>query len=143
MNRKNAEIRKIGVWMDHAEARLIEPGTDAKSIRAIQAPGSGRERFPGESPDGTQLGNYRSTNNEFHKHRKEENNIREYFEYLVTQLQSYDEIFIFGPTTAAKEFNNYTQKEKVLLNKIVELEKADYMTDPQLIKRVKDYFSAQ
>ena len=142
MNKNNADIKKVGLWMDHEEAKFIEPKKEQSSIRSIHANSPGLIRHTGESSDGTKLGQYRSSNNEFSKHRKEENNIREYFESLVEQLQSYDEIFIFGPTTAAVEFKNYLSKEKVLSDKKIHMEKADYLTEPQLLKAVKEYFAS-
>ena len=141
MNNKNTMIHKIGLWMDHAEAKLIDPEQDIASIRTIHSSASGLERIPGETSDGTMLGHFRSSNNESHKHRKEENVIREYFERLADQLKVYDEIFLFGPTTAAHEFNNYLLKEKLLADKKIHLEKSDYLTDPQLVKEVEKYFS--
>ncbi len=140
MNKKNEEIKKIGVWMDHAEAKFIEPGNELSSMRSIHANDPGLIRHAGESSDGTKIGQYRSSNNEFSKHRKEENNTREYFESLVGQLKSYDEVFIFGPTTAFSEFMNYLTKEKALSNQKIHVEKSDYLTDPQLLKMVKEYF---
>jgi hypothetical protein len=141
MNKHNVEIKKIGVWMDHAEAKFMEPEKELNSMRTIHSASADMKHFPGESSDGTKIGLYRSTNNEAHKHRKEENASREYFEYLAGQLEPYDEIFLFGPTTAANEFANYISREKLLVGKKIHMEKTDYLTDPQKVKLIKEFFS--
>ena len=141
MNVKNDGIRKIGVWMDHSEAKLIEPEKEVESIRTIHCGSSGRERFPGESPDGIRLGHYRSSNKEYNKHRREENANRDYFESLMTELKAYDKICLFGPTTATYEFSNYLSGKKGFTDKKINIQKTDYLTNPQLFKMVKEYFS--
>jgi hypothetical protein len=140
MEKKNDALRRIGVWMDHSDAKLIEPEKGSESIRTIHSHDSGKHRFPGESSDGTRLGNYRASNNEFSKHRKDENKDKDYYELLADELEPYNEIFVFGPTTAAQEFRNFLTKVKSFSDKKLELEKSDYLTEPQMFKLVREHF---
>src|SRR5690242_1510194 len=98
-------IRKIGIWMDHAEAQMMEPDATSDQIRLFSSPFKNVVRTAGEGSDGTQLGNFRSTNNESHKHYRKQNELHSYYKQLAGALQSYDEIFIFGPSTAPREFH--------------------------------------
>ena len=50
--------------------------------------------------------------------------------------------FLFGPTTARKEFRNYLLKEKLLPGKKISSRAADYLTDNQMVEQVRKYFKA-
>lgn len=140
MEKKNNAVLKIGVWMDHSDAKLIDPEKSAVEIRTIHSVDSSKNKFRGEESDGIRLGNFRSSNNEFSKHRKDENADHEYFKHLADVLQGFHVIFIFGPTTAGHEFKNYLIKEKRFSDKEIVIEKSDYITEPQMFKLVKDHF---
>src|SRR5689334_454245 len=138
--KKNKNIPAvIGVWMDHSKACLIDLAKSTKTISTIKSPIKPRRIF-GEKSDGTRLGNNRSTNNEYSKHEKEKNIEHAYFKKLVDTLSEYDEIFLFGPTTARKEFRNYVLKEKLLTGKKITSHAADYLTDNQMVEQVRNYF---
>jgi hypothetical protein len=131
------QIRQIGMWMDHASAKLVH--SDGR-IEEIHSNHISLERLDGESGDGTKLGNYRSTNNEAHKHNKEVNELHSYFNSLYEALAPFSEILIFGPSTAHDEFANYIiDKHKHFPGKIA-LAKTDYMTGNQLVEYVRNYY---
>ena len=132
-------IKQIGIWMDHENALIIEPSSG--QIRKINSPYKGRTRIPGETADGTRLGNYRSTNNESHKHYRQENDLHSYYKQLADEVHPYDEIFIFGPSTAHSEFQNYLLKEKNFHGKKIAVEKADYITENQMREMVRNFFT--
>jgi len=129
----------IGVWMDHSKACLIDPSKSTKAISTVKSPIKPRRIF-GEEADGTRLGNNRSTNNEYSKHEKEKNTSHAFYKKLAGALSEYDEIFLFGPTTARKEFRNYVLKENLLAGKKVASRAADYLTENQMIEQVRKYF---
>jgi hypothetical protein len=129
----------IGVWMDHSKACLIEPAKNVTAISTIKSPTRPRRIF-GEGANGTRLGNNRSTNNEYHKHEKEKNVAHAFYKKLANALHVYDEIFLFGPTTARSEFRNYILKENLLPGKKVASRASDYLTNNQMVAQVKKYF---
>lgn len=129
---------KIGMWMDHSVAKIIHPNG---TIEIIKADNLAHKKIAGESGNGTRLGNFRSSNNEAHMHNKEINDIHHYFNHLIETIKSYDEVYVFGPTTAATEFQNYViDKHKSISGKIA-VSKTDYMTDHQLVAYVNDLIS--
>ncbi|MEP6792721.1 MAG: hypothetical protein ABJB16_00225 [Saprospiraceae bacterium] len=136
--KKYVALKSIGVWMDHAEAKLIHPGQPASTMEVFHSPVQTRIRIPGEVPDGTRLGDYRSTNNEFTKHHTLQNEIHSYYKQLAEKLQSYDEILIFGPAPARNEFHNYLLKEKSFAKKRIQVKPVDYITDNQLVEFVRE-----
>jgi len=138
--KKNKSIpAAIGVWMDHSKACLIDPAKNTSAISTIKSPIKPRRIF-GEEANGTRLGNNRSTNNEYSKHEKEKNVAHAFYKMLAEALHGYDEVFLFGPTTARKEFRNYTLKENLLTGKKVASRPADYLTNNQMVQQVRKYF---
>lgn len=141
MKKETSKIKQVGIYMDHAQAKFIEPDTTGK-IHVIQSALKSMVRIDGEESDGTRLGNFRSTNNESHKHNREQNEIHAYYKQLAEQLKPYDEIFIFGPSTAHNELHNYLINEKKLSGKKISTEKADYITENQIKERVRNFFAS-
>jgi len=134
--KKQESMKSIGVWMDHAHAKLVEPGASTAAIREMQSPVEGRVRIDGEGADGTRLGGYRSTNNENHKHNKEQNEIHLYYKQLAEVLLPYEKIFICGPSTARKEFHNYLLEEKRFFGKRIFSKQEDKLSENQLVAYV-------
>lgn len=132
--------KQIGVFMDHSGATLLTP--DSIQEKIISSGIAHPIRTDGEGGDGTQLGNYRSTNNETHKHNKEQNQLHVYFKNLVEHLKPFDEILILGPTTARDEFHNYFQKEKLLHEKMIVIEKSNYLSENQLREKIINFFKS-
>jgi len=129
----------IGVWMDHSKACLIDPAKNTSAISTIESPIKPRRIF-GEEANGTRLGNNRSTNNEYSIHEKEKNIAHAFYHKLADALHDYDEIFLFGPTTARKEFRNYSLEESRLTGKKITSRAADYITNNQMVAQVRKYF---
>lgn len=134
-------IKRIGVFMDHKGVTLLDP--DSLQLTNLASGIDHHTRFDGEVSDGTRLGNNRATNNEAHKHNKEQNQAHLFYRKLAGQLKPFDEIFILGPTTAKDEFRNYVHKEKLLGNKKVVTEKSDYLTENQLKEKVIEFFKSE
>lgn len=127
--------------MDHSKALLIDPLTESSAFETIKSGLEIQQRFRGESGDGIKLGGYRSTNNEYHKHRREEEIQKDYFEVLENKVKDFDHIFVFGPGTARKEFFNQLNENKVFSSKKLESEACDQMSDNQLRAEVRKHFN--
>lgn len=131
-----AEHKTIGVWMDHSEAHLIEP--DKGHVKHFLSPAVSHVHHSGESV--VRLGNHRSTNNEHSMHERDQTLLHSYYKELAVLLHPYDEIYVFGPTTARSEFANYVEKQRLLAGKKLSTHSADKMTEPQMVAFVKQYF---
>ena len=130
----------IGIWMDHAEAKLLEPGKTHPFICTVRSVAEGLVREDGQGPDGMRLGNFRSTDNEHHKHNMEREELEKFFRDLATQAMPYQNIFIFGPTTAHNEFANYLLGRNDFKGRTITVEKSDYLSDKEVAARVNDFF---
>jgi hypothetical protein len=133
----------IGLWLDHTEARLIDPKNLNSEPKIIRSMINAKKHIPGETADGTRLGNNRSTNDESHKHYREQNELHTYYKTVAASLAGFDDILIFGPTTAKKELQNYLLNEKSFADKKITVEPADYLTENQMAARVRDFYIAE
>ncbi len=136
---KKDKLKQVAVFMDYSRAILREPfSNDSKTIKSDVY---GRVRFDGETGDGTMLGNYRSSNNETHKHNIEINAHREYFKTIAGELMSYDEILVLGTGTAPHEFQNFCNENKKLHGKKITVEKSDYISDNRFLHEINTFFN--
>jgi stalled ribosome rescue protein Dom34 len=80
------------------------------------------------------------SNNEFKKNRIEENDLQAYYKSLAEKLEGYDEILLFGPGEAKKQFKNVAEQLHVFQNKVLHVETSDKLTSNQLLEFVREYF---
>jgi hypothetical protein len=136
-------IKKIGLWLDHVDAHFIELEEGQELFETMH---SGKEsilRIRGESGNGIKMGNYRSTNNE-HQVQMRENEIRsDYYKNIAKRLQHFDEIFIFGASTAKDELTNLLREIKHFDGKLIHTESSDHITKNQMIARVRAFFKME
>ena len=133
--------KHVGVWMDHHSARFIYPGHNKEyAIETMESPHDIHPREDGQIGDGSTFGRYRASNNEYHKHNTEANELHDYYGELKKVLQPYDSILIFGPTTAGQELFNLIYEDKSFEGKHIFIEKTDKLSDNQLKSFVREYF---
>lgn len=132
--------RKCGVWMDHAQAHVMDLHDQEYKVFTIKNEHESRERFSGEGSDGSVLGRHRSMNTESVKNARKAEKLHEYYGHLAKTLQVFDDIFVFGPTTAPKEFCNYLSNLKSFQSKHILTESSDYISTPQMIQYVRNHF---
>lgn len=138
------EIKKksqIGIWLDHAEAHFLHPAAPIETEETIESEYNSRERNAGEGADGIQLGGYRSTNNEHHKHQREQNALHQYYKDLQHKLIDYDEIFIFGPGQARSELYNLMKENQHFAGKQIQTATSDHLTEAQMKDKVNSHFA--
>ena len=140
MNKQPHQARRIGIWIDHSKAMMFEPHNGDDQIETIHSGQESQERFKGEGGDGTRLGNYRSTDNEYHKNRKEENTTKAYFKDLAQRLEAFDEIYLCGPGQARKEFQNMLGDDKHFHSKQISNDPCDQLSENQLRAHVRKHF---
>jgi stalled ribosome rescue protein Dom34 len=124
-----ALVKKLGIWMDHASAHLIEFSMDSSETKTLNS------KFTHEQKEKT-LGK-----NENLMHNKEQHQQLEYYKNLAEAIKGYDEVVIFGPTDAKHEFYNHLKKDSHFSKMIIEVEDAGKMSDNQQQAFVRDYFS--
>ncbi len=123
--------KKLGIWMDHASAHVMEFTQDGIEEKQITS-----EFTPEEKKLNLDRG-------EKTIHNREQREQSEYYKKIGEVIINYDEVLVFGPTDAKTELLN-TLREDHHFEKIkIAIEPADKMTENQQHAFVKNYFSKQ
>lgn len=126
-----------GLWIDHREAVIVTLTGTEEETRRIS---SNTERQFGHSS--------KPEHSAFEAHHPPADDAREreytghlarYYDEIVSQVSGAEAIFIFGPGEAKgelkKRFGRHPHDTRVIL-----LETADKMTEPQIVARVRHHF---
>lgn len=119
---------KIGIWMDHSIAHLIELTSEPGEIKTVESTFTHQEKM-------------RSLNkSESSMHNKEQREQNSYFKELGDIIKNYDEVLLFGPTSAIDELANTLRADSHFEKIKIDVKSADKMTDNQKQAFVRDYF---
>jgi stalled ribosome rescue protein Dom34 len=124
-----ATAKKIGIWMDHSNAHLMEFTTDPITTTTIT------DNFSHQDKENS-LG--RSENQ---MHNREQHEQAAYFNKLTEVIKKYDEIILFGPTNAKSELLNIINRDHRFANIKIAVKQTDKMTTNQQHAFVKKHFS--
>jgi hypothetical protein len=136
-------VKKIGLWLDHVDAHFIEMEDSQEHFETIHSGKESLHRIKGEAGNGIKMGNYRSTNNEHRVQMRENEIMSDYFKGIEKRLQNYDEIFVFGASTAKDELYNLLRSNKHFDSKLIQVESSDQITKNQMLARVRAFFKME
>jgi ADP-heptose:LPS heptosyltransferase len=119
--------KKLGIWMDHSNAHLIEFAGDTSETIA--------SKFTHEQKEAS------LHKGEHLMHNKENHEQSEYYKELSKAIMGYDDVLLFGPTEAKSELANMLQADHRFAKIKVRTESADKMSDNQQHAFVKDFFT--
>jgi acetyl-CoA carboxylase beta subunit len=120
--------KKIGIWMDHSNAYLME--YDNNKIMTTNILSEMNHKENEERWDG----------HEKHIHSKEQSQQTSYYKKIGEKILSYQEVVIFGPTDARKELKNLIDKDHKFEGIKIEVLHSDKMTESQMHDFIRDYF---
>lgn len=92
-------IHQLGIYLDHAAANLIDFNNTDKENQTIIS------EFDIQDKHET------LQRSESEMHHKEQDKQRAYFKKIATLAISYNELILFGPTTAKTELLHFLQKD--------------------------------
>lgn len=121
--------RRLGVWMDHTHAHLVEMSDDPMVTSTVELNVS--PTAAGEHPD----------KGEHQLHNKEQQIQTAFYKQLSEIISKYDKVILFGPTHAKSELYNFLQADKGFADITIEVKQTDKMTDHQEHAFVRDYFA--
>jgi hypothetical protein len=124
-----ATAKKLGIWMDHLNAHLMEFTVDPIETKTIQSDFNHRAK---------ELSLHKGENR---MHNKEQHQQAEYYKKLGNVIIHYKEVLLFGPTNAKIELLNTLLADHHFEKVRIEVREADKMTENQEHAFVKDYFS--
>lgn len=122
-------IKRMGIWMDHSNAQLMELSGDSIKTSSI------------ESLSKTHGIESSIIHNENLIHKKEQYQVSEYFKRLSEIILDYDEVVLFGPTDAKNELFNLLKDDNHFEKKRIGVMNADKMSEHQQEAFVQEYFN--
>ncbi len=120
--------KRLGIWMDHSTANLIEFTDDKTETTEIEAQ-VGEQDEPLNPRDETMIQN------------KDQNELSDYYKRISEVIKNYDEVLLFGPTHAKDELNNILKDDRHFDEVKIEIKPADNMTENQQQAFVKEHFN--
>ena len=120
-------IRKLGIWMDHSNAYLMELANEIIVQKVV-----------------SELTNHETEFN-FYKgekliHKKEQHLQLSYYNKIGDIIKKYQDVVLFGPTDAKNELLNQIKTDHLFEGIKIEVENSDKMTEDQMQTFVIDYF---
>lgn len=121
--------RKIGIWMDHSTANLMEFTPDPIETTTLDVAFTHQEKedSPGRSE---QL-----------MHNKEQQQQGEFYKKIGDAIQHYDAVLLFGPTNAKTELLHTLRADHRFGKIRIDVQPADKMTENQQHAFVKKHFT--
>jgi hypothetical protein len=127
-NRKMKSLKQIGIWMDHANAHLIEYQTTSMEPLLIQSDLSRADEAQPANKGQKTL------------HHKQQQHEAAYYKKLADVIVHYQGVLLFGPTDAKLELFNYLKKDHHFDHIHIEVKQADKMTGNQQHAFVMEHF---
>ena len=121
--------KKLGIWMDHSIAHLMEFTSNAFEIKTIES------KFTHEKK-GKAL-----VQRESLMHNKEQQELSSYYKKLGDIIKNYKRVILFGPTNAKVELFDVLSEDERFVKIKFEIKNTDKMTESQKNSFVRDYFS--
>lgn len=121
--------KKLGIWMDHSRAHLMEYSTGIIETHTINS----------DFTDDTKKTSLQKGENNMHT--KEQHQQAAYYHKISTKMLNYDEVILFGPTQAKVELLNICKADHHFDNIQIDTQQTDKMTENQQHSFVKDYYT--
>jgi hypothetical protein len=124
-----ATEKKLGIWMDHLNAHLMEYHSieGEHNITDLPLTHQAKDHSTGSSEN--------VINNKEHQQQSD------YYKKLGDAIKNYNEVVLFGPTTAKVELFNTLKTDHHFADIKIDVQQADKMTENQQHAFVKHYFS--
>lgn len=133
---------QTGIWIDGSKALVVKLTGNEANLSKIEAEIENRIHHFDEGNKGSFMGashlNKERTFDERAKHQ-----IEGYIKDVIEKVKDTDELFVFGPGEIKIHMREQILNMHDLAPKLKAVETADYMTENQVIERVKDFFATE
>ena len=120
----------VGIWIDHKRAVIVSVSAGRVTTKTLESEVGAHSRYSGQQDDAGE-----KKFEERHGQRLEQ-----YYDEVISQLGQPEALLIFGPGEAKLELKERLSRSKALSGRLVDIETADKLTDPQIVARVKEHF---
>lgn len=122
--------KELGLWIDHREAVIVTIANEGEEIKRISSDVEKHSRFSANSPEGSP---------EDRRDRRFGEHLHHYYAEVIVAIRDADSILIMGPGEAKGELEKQLAHEK-LSGRIVGIETADKLTEPQIVAKIRQHF---
>ncbi len=131
---------RVGLWIDRKEAVIVSIDQKRTSMKKLQS-GVQRLEYRGAPRSKTAYSaQYGQGDNQLH--RQYLHHLDKYYKQVISHLQDANSILIFGPGEAKSDLKKRLAHEKAS-RRVVVLETADKMTEPQIRAKVRKHFEEE
>ena len=120
--------KRLGIWIDHANAHLMELVSGPIKTTLIKAKFGSQEKR--ETIEKSEKG----------MHQKQNHEGLAYYKEIGKVILNYNDVLLFGPTEAKTELFNLLRTDHRFDKIKIVIEPADKMTENQEYAFVRDYF---
>jgi stalled ribosome rescue protein Dom34 len=121
--------KKLGIWMDHSIAYLMEFTSKHFEIETIESKLTNQQK-------NISLAEYESLIKS-----KEKKQLSDYYKKIGETIKNYKRVILFGPSNAKVELFDFLSEDERFLKIKFEIKNTDKMTANQQHTFVKEYFS--
>jgi len=121
--------KKIGIWIDHSSAHLMELRNDPIETIIIASKLTLQDK------------EHSLDKGENLMHNKEQNKQSEYYKKLSQVIKNYEDVLLFGPTDEKIELFNILRADDHFEKINIKIKQTDKMTENQQHAFVKEYFN--
>jgi stalled ribosome rescue protein Dom34 len=121
--------KRLGIWMDHSNAHLMEFTNGEIETKFLESEFTHDEKSESMGKSENLM------------HNKEQQKQGAFYKKLEAVIRNYDEVLLFGPTTAKNELANLLKDNHQFEHVKVIVEQGSKMTTNQEHTFVKDYFT--
>lgn len=118
----------LGIWMDHANANLIEFADGTLETNIIHS------KFTHEVKEDV------LNRSEYTMHKKEQHLQSAFYKKIGKVISNYTDVILFGPTSAKAELLNLLNEDHNFAKINIEIKQADKMSENQQHAFVRDHF---
>jgi len=124
----------VGLWIDHREAVIVVISASGEETKHIESNLEKHARFSGAAARGGAGEDVRD--------RKFGNHLNNYYDEIISSIKDANSLQIFGPGEAKGELE--IRLEGIgLINKVINIETVDKMTEPQISAKVRNRLNHQ
>lgn len=133
-------MKNFGVWLDKDKAHIVTIDDKKEELLTIN---SNLEHFHVSGGSGTkQKGGPQSVVQDNKYLEREKHQLKSYFKEIVLSIGNADSLVVFGPAEVNMHFKKELEDNyKELNSKVVAVDRADSMTNNQIIAWVRDFYS--
>jgi len=134
-------MKKIGIWIDKREAKIISIESGNERIDTIA---SNVEDFRPSGGSGTRLkGGPQDVVQDSKFLEREKHQLADYFKKIIHLIKDADAVVIFGPAQTGDKLHKELVAQKLYTFESLAVVKADSLTENQIIAWVRDYYASR